>query len=101
MSSICDTSAGRQAERAGFEPAVGFDPHAALAKCRTDGTTHDSADTSAVGAPPLTGPLTGRADNGCEPMRKIDPDLACIVSAWPDLPPHIRAAMLALVQTAH
>jgi hypothetical protein len=27
-----------------------------------------------------------------------DPDLARVVTAWPDLPPHIRAAVLALVQ---
>jgi hypothetical protein len=31
---------------------------------------------------------------------KIDAELACVVSAWPDLPPHIRAAILALVGTA-
>ncbi len=29
-----------------------------------------------------------------------DPDLARVVTAWPDLPPHIRAAVLALVGTA-
>ena len=29
-----------------------------------------------------------------------DPDLARVVKAWPDLPPHIKAAVLALVQTA-
>jgi hypothetical protein len=28
-----------------------------------------------------------------------DPDLSRIVSAWPILPPHIRAAMLALIAT--
>jgi hypothetical protein len=29
-----------------------------------------------------------------------DPDLARVVDAWPDLPPHIRAAVLALVGMA-
>jgi len=31
---------------------------------------------------------------------EIDPDLARVVTAWPDLPTHIRAAVLALVGTA-
>ena len=29
-----------------------------------------------------------------------DPDLARILAAWPELPPHYRAAMLALVEAA-
>jgi hypothetical protein len=29
-----------------------------------------------------------------------DPDLARVVTAWPDLPAHIKAAVLALVGTA-
>jgi hypothetical protein len=29
-----------------------------------------------------------------------DPDLARVVEAWPDLPAHIRAAVLALLQSA-
>jgi hypothetical protein len=28
-----------------------------------------------------------------------DPDLARVIDAWPDLPDHIRAAVLALVGT--
>jgi hypothetical protein len=42
--------------------------------------------------PPLTGPLL--------PDAGTDPDLARVVTAWPDLPPHVRAAVLALVQTS-
>jgi hypothetical protein len=30
----------------------------------------------------------------------IDPDLPRVIDAWPDLPPHIKAALLALVGTA-
>jgi hypothetical protein len=30
---------------------------------------------------------------------KMDPDLARVVAAWPDLPGHIKAAVLALVAT--
>jgi hypothetical protein len=36
----------------------------------------------------------------CEPLRETDPDLARVATAWPDLPPHIKAAVLALVGTA-
>jgi hypothetical protein len=32
--------------------------------------------------------------------REPDPDLARIVEAWPTLPDHIRAAILALIVTA-
>jgi hypothetical protein len=39
----------------------------------------------------LTVQLTGAAP--------IDPDLARLVVAWPSLPPHIRAAILALTNT--
>jgi hypothetical protein len=44
--------------------------------------------------------LTGQADDGCESVSGTDPDLARVVSAWPDLPPPIRAAVLALVVAA-
>jgi hypothetical protein len=32
-------------------------------------------------------------------LKEKDPNLALIVSAWPNLPEHIRAAVKALVQT--
>jgi hypothetical protein len=31
---------------------------------------------------------------------QTDPELARVVTAWPDLPAHIKAAVLALVGTA-
>jgi hypothetical protein len=31
------------------------------------------------------------------PPTPADPDLAGIITAWPDLPPHIKAAVLTLV----
>jgi hypothetical protein len=43
-------------------------------------------------APALTGRLQAEAET--------DPDLARVIGAWPNLPPHIRAAVLALVGTA-
>ena len=42
--------------------------------------------------PVLTRPLHAEA--------ATDPDLARVIDAWPDLRPHIRAAVLALVGTA-
>jgi hypothetical protein len=33
------------------------------------------------------------------PETPIEAELACVVKAWPDLPAHIRAAVLALVGT--
>jgi hypothetical protein len=34
------------------------------------------------------------------PLAAADPDLARVVTAWPNLAPHIRAAVLALIGTA-
>jgi hypothetical protein len=44
--------------------------------------------------------LTGTAESPCEPLRVTDPDLQRVMAAWPDLPAHIKAAVLALVGTA-
>jgi hypothetical protein len=33
-------------------------------------------------------------------VAETDPDLARLVDAWPDLPPHIKAAVVALVKAA-
>ena len=30
----------------------------------------------------------------------LDPDLSCVTDAWPTLPPHLKAAILALVAVA-
>jgi hypothetical protein len=47
-------------------------------------------------------PAAGGAKSGAaSPDRSpADPDLARLVDAWPTLPPPIRAAVLALVETA-
>ena len=79
---------------------MGFDTHAALAKRRADGATTDPAGTSDDAAPTLTALLTGTAASPCEPLRETDADLARVVTAWPGLPPHIRAAVLALIGAA-
>jgi hypothetical protein len=51
------------------------------------------------GGAPLTGPLTGTAANACDSVRATDPELARVVEAWPHLPAHIQAAVLALVKS--
>jgi len=33
-------------------------------------------------------------------LKGIDPELAAVVTAWPTLPEHVRAAVMALVATA-
>jgi hypothetical protein len=48
-------------------------------------------NTSGDSSDPLTASLTGAP---------ADPDLARIIDAWSALPDHIKAAVLALVQTA-
>ena len=54
--------------------------------------------------PQLTAPLTGAGAASCRELSQggssPDPDLARIAAAWPGLPPHIRAAVLALVAAA-
>jgi hypothetical protein len=58
-----------------------------------------AAPSSTSGATParLTDPPTGTPDNGCEPVREMDADLARIIEVWATLPPPIRRAMLALI----
>src|SRR5687768_18521769 len=73
--SVLATRAGWSAERAGFEPAVGFYPHAALAKQRADTGSACNSSTS-----PTLHQL------GAAPGAATDPDLARVVAAWPSLP---------------
>ena len=53
---------------------------------------HNDQDDKALAAEPKTGRSAGCSD---------DPELSQILTAWPDLPEHIRRAMLALVEAAH
>lgn len=44
--------------------------------------------------------LRPEAGPACTPLAQIGPDLARVVTAWPQLPEHIKAAVLALISTA-
>jgi len=50
----------------------------------------------------LGGSKSGNIDAGCggspTPATPADPDLSAVVAAWPDLPPAIRAGVVALVK---
>lgn len=53
---------------------------------------------------PLTAAAPGQCTTGCTREHGYsgpspDPELAALVAAWPTLPPHIRAAVGALVAT--
>jgi hypothetical protein len=51
------------------------------------------ANASGDDSPSLSAPLAQQAP--------ADPDLARVLDAWPTLPEHIKAAVLALVAAAH
>jgi len=55
--------------------------------------TQDTSDTDAGALAPLLTPAVPTV-----PLS--DPELARVVAAWPELPAHIKAAVLALVQSA-
>ena len=80
------------AERAGFEPAVGVYPHAALAKRSAESEYAEKSSTSSLLA--VSGAAPGAADAA------FPPDLAAVVAAWGTLTDPIKLAVLALEQSA-
>ena len=60
-----------------------------------DSTSAESGGTYACGA----AARSAGDSNGSED-RLLDPDLATVIEAWPSLPEHIRAAVLALLGVA-
>ena len=80
----------------------------------TDSTANDS-ETSCGKARRSVAPKVAlaMAENGCESLTTVensdrqnsplagdvDPDLARVVSSWPGLPEHLKAAVMALVTT--
>ena len=76
---------------------MGFYPHAALAKRRSEDTTNEAATTSDTGARRLAPPLA--LDQPDLTLMPADPHLARVINAWPTLPEPIRRAILALIDT--
>jgi len=80
----CDPVETRQVGRAGLE-------HPANPAGNTPVSESDGSKSGNIGAG--FGPAT-------PPVKPTDPELAAMVAAWPDLPPAIRAGVLALVKAA-
>jgi hypothetical protein len=66
-------------------PLVGLESDSASADCKTKLRQPASFSGAAEGA------FDGKTAD-------FDPDLARVVNAWPSLPEHVRAAILALVR---
>jgi hypothetical protein len=90
----------KSAERPGFEPGVGFNPYAALAKRGGESVTTAHDNSLEFDANRLTGGLTGAGANPCERVRVTDPELARVIDAWATLPDPIRRAVMALIGTS-
>lgn len=82
---------------AGFEPAT-----LGLGNRPSEYASHHRGRASDDRPGPLAPQLAASAREPPSPLAATpaDPDLARVLDAWPSLPPHIRAAVLALVQTA-
>ncbi len=81
--------------RGGFEPPThGFQDR------RTKNTSQDRIKTCESAKTQLTPQLTPNYQKTVEiDTKKLSLDLAEIVTIWPELPEHIKAAIKALVQT--
>jgi hypothetical protein len=47
------------------------------------------------------GALSGDSDPKPSPATPTDPDLAAVIAAWPNVPPAIRAGILAMVKSSN
>jgi len=80
----------------GFEPTVDFCPRrfSSLEQDEVQGvTTHSDMHICPSHLSVLLGAVA-------EKLSKAAPDLSAILSAWPDLPEQIRAAIVTMVQAA-
>jgi len=73
--------------------SVGQSPQTAI-RAKTSGKRQNVVTGMVTGLPPKLGLVAPP-----EPL-PTDPDLARVIDNWPSLPPHIRAAVLALVETS-
>jgi len=81
-------------------PGAGVYPHDGSANRCTKDTSPEKAKTCETSEPPLTPQWTPKSPKQAEiDTSELPPDLAEIVTIWPELPEHIKAAIKALVQT--
>lgn len=57
------------------------------------GSRGNKSGNNPAGSDPRTAPAT-------HPPTPADPDLAAVIAAWPDLPPAVRAGVVAMVRAA-
>jgi hypothetical protein len=79
-------------------------------KCRNDkgfwetrspeGVPQGGSNNTKIPRENRRGAPEGGANSGALAADPVDPDLARVVAAWPTLPSHVRAAVMALIQTA-
>jgi hypothetical protein len=81
--------------RGGIEPPT----HGFSVRCRKD-TSQEKTKTCKSTETQLTPQLTPKTPKQAEiDTQNLLPDLAEIVTIWPELPEHIKAAIKALIQT--
>ena len=88
----------RQAERAGFEPAVSLRPHrfSRPEAYPSKDQSYQEIRHNQAGEVPVAVPIPAGAVSGPQ----FPPDLAHVVAAWDRLPKAIKVGVLALVQAA-
>jgi hypothetical protein len=99
---------GGMVRAAGLEPKRTLTPDIASTMqsiCTSGHIMGGNGQTEQIDNPPLCSDTasdmqrnsTVSQAKNAKSMQRPDPELAELVNAWPDLPPHIRAAVLALV----
>ncbi|MFM9957260.1 MAG: hypothetical protein ACKVZJ_04225 [Phycisphaerales bacterium] len=83
----------------GFEPSPFTSGNPASAP---EGGAHSGAlgGDSAPQPAPATTPDPAQPGIPTAPLSPSDPELAAVVAAWPDLPPAIRAGIVAMVKAS-
>jgi hypothetical protein len=83
--------------RGGVEPPT----HGFSVRCQ-ENTTNETINTCGNQQPPLTPQLTPESQKQAQlDISKLPSELTEVVSAWPNLPEHIKTAIMSLVNAAN